>query len=162
MRHKPSLREGPLALQDLFLTILRLIAQQIQNSPCGLRQLDLQPFRFAENRGPKKSPITGFTGSGKSTTLAAMMDHTNKNRRSHIITVEVVHKSQSCHVSHREVGAHMLSFATALRAALRENPDIILVSEMKDSSRPLHLPQVPGANAPYRSHRGPGCHKKDP
>ncbi len=134
MRHKPSLREGPLALQDLFLTVVT--ALQIQNSPCGLRQLDLRPSRFAENHGPKKSPITGPTRSGKSTTLAAMMDHTNKNRRSHIITVEdpveVVHKSQSCHVSHREVGAHMLSFATALRAALREKPDIILVSEMKD------------------------------
>jgi twitching motility protein PilT len=80
--------------------------------------------------------VTGPTGSGKSTTLAAIIDHANKNRRDHVITVEdpieFVHKSQGCHISHREVGAHTRSFATALRAALREDPDIILVGEMRD------------------------------
>jgi len=80
--------------------------------------------------------VTGPTGSGKSTTLAAMMDHANKNRKDHILTVEdpveFVHKSQSCIVNHREVGMHTKSFGTALRGALREDPDIILVGEMRD------------------------------
>lgn len=80
--------------------------------------------------------VTGPTGSGKSTTLAAMMDYANKNRKEHIITVEdpieFVHKSQSCIVNHREVGIHTKSFASALRGALREDPDIILIGEMRD------------------------------
>lgn len=80
--------------------------------------------------------VTGPTGSGKSTTLAAMMDYANKNRKEHILTVEdpieFVHKSQSCIVNHREVGMHTKSFATALRGALREDPDIILIGEMRD------------------------------
>ncbi len=80
--------------------------------------------------------VTGPTGSGKSTTLAAMMDYVNKNKKSHIITVEdpveFVHKSQSCVVNHREVGIHTKSFKAALRGALREDPDIILVGEMRD------------------------------
>src|SRR5437763_12503145 len=80
--------------------------------------------------------VTGPTGSGKSTTLAAMVDYANKNRRDHIITVEdpieFVHESHSCLVNHREVGMHTKSFAAALRGALREDPDIILVGEMRD------------------------------
>lgn len=80
--------------------------------------------------------VTGPTGSGKSTTLAAIIDHSNKHRRDHIITVEdpieFVHKSQGCIVNHREVGLHTRSFASALRGALREDPDIILVGEMRD------------------------------
>lgn len=80
--------------------------------------------------------VTGPTGSGKSTTLAAMMDYANKNRKDHILTiedpVEFVHKSQSCVVNHREVGMHTKSFSSALRGALREDPDIILVGEMRD------------------------------
>jgi twitching motility protein PilT len=80
--------------------------------------------------------VTGPTGSGKSTTLAAIVDHANKNRRDHIITVEdpieFVHESQQCLVNHREVGLHTKSFAAALRGALREDPDIILVGEMRD------------------------------
>jgi twitching motility protein PilT len=80
--------------------------------------------------------ITGPTGSGKSTTLAAMMDYANRNRKEHIITVEdpieFVHESKSCLVNHREVGVHTKSFAAALRGALREDPDIILVGEMRD------------------------------
>ncbi len=80
--------------------------------------------------------VTGPTGSGKSTTLAAMMDYVNKNKKSHIITVEdpveFVHKSASCVVNHREVGIHTKSFKAALRGALREDPDIILVGEMRD------------------------------
>jgi twitching motility protein PilT len=80
--------------------------------------------------------VTGPTGSGKSTTLAAIIDYANKQRKDHIITiedpVEFVHQSQGCIVNHREIGRHTRSFATALRAALREDPDIILVGEMRD------------------------------
>jgi len=80
--------------------------------------------------------VTGPTGSGKSTTLAAIMDHANKVRKDHILTVEdpieFVHKSQGCIVNHREVGTHTKSFSAALRGALREDPDIILVGEMRD------------------------------
>jgi twitching motility protein PilT len=80
--------------------------------------------------------VTGPTGSGKSTTLAAMMDYANLQRQDHIITVEdpieFVHRSQNCLVQHREVGIHTRSFANALRGALREDPDILLVGEMRD------------------------------
>lgn len=80
--------------------------------------------------------VTGPTGSGKSTTLAAMVDYANKNRRDHIITVEdpieFVHESKNSLVNHREVGIHTKSFAAALKGALREDPDIILVGEMRD------------------------------
>src|SRR4051812_17316454 len=80
--------------------------------------------------------VTGPTGSGKSTTLAAMMDYANLHRQDHVITVEdpieFVHRSQNCLVQHREVGVHTRSFANALRGALREDPDIILVGEMRD------------------------------
>jgi twitching motility protein PilT len=80
--------------------------------------------------------VTGPTGSGKSTTLAAIVDYVNKNRRDHIITVEdpieFVHESKNCLVNHREVGVHTKSFAAALRGALREDPDIIMVGEMRD------------------------------
>jgi twitching motility protein PilT len=80
--------------------------------------------------------VTGPTGSGKSTTLAAMVDYCNKNRRDHIITVEdpieFVHESKNCLINHREVAVHTKSFASALRGALREDPDIILVGELRD------------------------------
>ncbi len=80
--------------------------------------------------------VTGPTGSGKSTTLAAIIDEANKTRHDHILTIEdpieFVHKSQNCIVNHREVGLHTASFSTALRGALREDPDIIMVGEMRD------------------------------
>jgi twitching motility protein PilT len=80
--------------------------------------------------------VTGPTGSGKSTTLAAMIDYANLHRKDHILTVEdpieFVHRSQNSLVNHREVGVHTKSFASALRGALREDPDIILVGEMRD------------------------------
>ena len=80
--------------------------------------------------------VTGPTGSGKSTTLAAIIDEANRLRRDHIITIEdpieFVHKSQGCIVNQREVGIHTKSFTAALRGALREDPDIILVGEMRD------------------------------
>ena len=79
---------------------------------------------------------TGPTGSGKSTTLAAIIDEINSTRSDHILTVEdpieFVHKSKKCLVNHREVGTHTKSFSSALRGALREDPDVILVGEMRD------------------------------
>ncbi len=80
--------------------------------------------------------VTGPTGSGKSTTLAAIVDEANKNRKDHILTIEdpieFVHTSQKCIINHREVGTHTKSFSAALRGALREDPDIILVGELRD------------------------------
>jgi twitching motility protein PilT len=80
--------------------------------------------------------VTGPTGSGKSTTLAAMVNYINENEFGHILTVEdpieFVHESKKCLINQREVGPHTLSFANALRSALREDPDVILVGEMRD------------------------------
>jgi twitching motility protein PilT len=80
--------------------------------------------------------VTGPTGSGKSTTLAAMVNHINENEHGHILTIEdpieFVHESKKCLINQREVGPHTLSFSNALRSALREDPDVILVGEMRD------------------------------
>ena len=80
--------------------------------------------------------VTGKTGSGKSTTLAAMIDSMNKRLKGHIITiedpVEFVHEAQGCLISQREIGVHSPSFAEALHSALREDPDVVLVGEMRD------------------------------
>ena len=80
--------------------------------------------------------VTGPTGSGKSTTLASMINFINATRKAHIITIEdpieFFHKSQKSLIDHREVGEHVMSFADGLRASLREDPDIILVGEMRD------------------------------
>src|SRR5262245_55922468 len=80
--------------------------------------------------------VTGPAGCGKTTTQAAMINHLNETRHEHIITVEdpieIVHHNKNCTVTQRQVGAHTRSFATALRAALREDPDIILIGEMRD------------------------------
>jgi twitching motility protein PilT len=80
--------------------------------------------------------VTGPTGSGKSTTLAAMVNHKNETELGHILTVEdpieFVHESKKCLINQREIGPHTLSFANALRSALREDPDVILVGEMRD------------------------------
>ena len=80
--------------------------------------------------------VTGPTGSGKSTTLAAIVDEANKTRKDHILTIEdpieFVHRSQNCVINHREVGTHTRGFSEALRGALREDPDIIMVGEMRD------------------------------
>jgi len=113
--------------------VFRLIPSKVLT----LEQLGLPPVlkRFAML---KKGMVlvTGPTGSGKSTTLAAMVDFANLHRRDHIITVEdpieFVHRSQQCLVNHREVGVHTKSFASALRGALREDPDIVMVGEMRD------------------------------
>ncbi|MCA9753384.1 MAG: Flp pilus assembly complex ATPase component TadA, partial [Gemmatimonadetes bacterium] len=80
--------------------------------------------------------VTGPPGSGKSTTLAAMLDHINNRQRRHIITIEdpieYVHQNRHCLINQREVGKHTPSFAKALHAALREDPDTLLVGEMRD------------------------------
>ena len=80
--------------------------------------------------------VTGPTGSGKTTTLAAMLDHINRTRRQHILTIEdpieFVHQPNKCLINQRELGLHTHSFASALRSALREDPDIILIGEMRD------------------------------
>ena len=113
--------------------VLRLIPQTIQT----LEQLRL-PAVLTELAGRPKGLIlvTGATGSGKSTTLAAMVDWINRNEARHILTiedpVEFVHGSRRSLIRHREVGRHTLQFHNALRAALREDPDVILVGEIRD------------------------------
>jgi len=86
--------------------------------------------------------VTGPTGSGKSTTLAAMLDLINQKRRAHILTIEdpieFIHSPKSCIINQRELGQHTKSFGAALRAALREDPDVILVGEMRDPET-IHL-----------------------
>jgi twitching motility protein PilT len=86
--------------------------------------------------------VTGPTGSGRSTTLAAMINHINENAQKHILTIEdpieFVHKSLRCLINQRDVGTHTHSFASALRSALREDPDVILVGELRDLET-IHL-----------------------
>ena len=80
--------------------------------------------------------VTGPTGSGKSTTLAAMVNHVNEHEYAHILTIEdpieFVHESSKCLINQREVGVHTHSFSAALRSALREDPDVVLVGELRD------------------------------
>ncbi len=80
--------------------------------------------------------VTGATGCGKSTTLAALIDHVNANRTDHVVTIEdpieFVHENKKCLINQREVGVHTQSFKVALRAALREDPDVVLVGELRD------------------------------
>jgi len=102
-----------------------------------LEQLNCPPIFKEIAQNPRGiCLVTGPTGSGKSTTLAAMIDFINDNEFGHILTVEdpieFVHQSKKCLINQREVGPHTLSFANALRSALREDPDVILVGEMRD------------------------------
>jgi len=96
------------------------------------------PKIFAEltNRPRGLILCTGPTGSGKSTTLAALVNHVNENEYGHVLTIEdpieFLHESKKCLINQRELGPHTLSFPNALRAALREDPDYILVGEMRD------------------------------
>ena len=113
------------------------VFREIPNHILTVEQLGLPPVVSKLASLPRGLVlVTGATGSGKSTTLAAIIDLADKTRKDHIITIEdpieFVHKSQKCVVNQREVGIHTKSFASALRGALREDPDIILVGEMRD------------------------------
>jgi twitching motility protein PilT len=113
--------------------VLRVIPIKIQsisdlNLPPVLEQMALEPRGLVL--------VTGTTGSGKSSTLAAMIDYINSNRSGHIITIEdpieFLHRDKRCLVNQREIGVDTPSFSEALRSALRQDPDIILVGEMRD------------------------------
>jgi len=119
-------RKGPGAVFRVIPSKI-LTAEQLGLSPHILKLCTL-------NKGLVL--VTGPTGSGKSTTLCAMIDYINRTRQDHIITIEdpieFVHANQKCLINQREVGTHTGSFKNALRAALREDPDIVLVGELRD------------------------------
>ncbi len=114
-----------------------MVIRQIPFTVKTFEELNLPPVleKFAE-RPRGLVLVTGPTGSGKSTTLAAMLDKINKERKGHIITVEdpieFIHRHQGCIVNQREIGTDTKSFAAALKYALRQDPDIVLVGEMRD------------------------------
>lgn len=113
------------------------VFREIPSEIMSCEQLGLPPVVAKLATLPKGMVlVTGPTGSGKSTTLAAIIDQANKLRKDHILTIEdpieFVHKSQKSVINHREIGTHTKSFAAALRGALREDPDIIMVGEMRD------------------------------
>jgi len=113
------------------------VFREIPNEIATIKQLGLPPVVGKLASLPRGLVlVTGPTGSGKSTTLAAIIDEANRTRKDHIITIEdpieFKHKSLECIVTHREVGRHTKSFSAALHGALREDPDIILVGEMRD------------------------------
>jgi twitching motility protein PilT len=113
------------------------VFREIPNTILTAEQLGLPPVVAKLAMLPRGMVlVTGPTGSGKSTTLASIIDVANRNRKDHIITVEdpieFVHQSQACIINQREIGMHTKTFASALRGALREDPDIILVGEMRD------------------------------
>ena len=113
------------------------VFREIPSDILTVQQLNLPAVVSKLSQLPKGMVlVTGPTGSGKSTTLAAIVDEANRTRSDHILTIEdpieFVHKSQKAIVNHREVGTHTQSFSAALRGALREDPDIILVGEMRD------------------------------
>lgn len=126
-------RVNVFAQQGKLATTIRLLNDHIPN----LQELQLPPVLQELAREPRGLIlVTGPTGSGKSTTLAAMVDYINQTRADHIITIEdpieYVYKQKNSLIHQREVGRDTGSFASALRSALREDPDVILVGEMRD------------------------------
>jgi twitching motility protein PilT len=114
-----------------------LVIRQIPFSVKTFEELGLPPaLRQLSERPRGLVLVTGPTGSGKSTTLAAMIDKINRERKAHIITIEdpieFIHRHQSCIVNQREVGTDTKSFANALKYALRQDPDVVLIGEMRD------------------------------
>lgn len=116
-----------------FSVVIRVLANKVPTIdelglPAVFKELAMKPRGLIL--------VTGPTGSGKSTTLASMIDYINNNRRGHILTledpIEYLHKHNRCIVNQREIGDDSHTFATALRAALREDPDVLLVGEMRD------------------------------
>ena len=113
------------------------VFRAIPSKVLSLEQLNCPPVFKDIAQNPRGIVlVTGPTGSGKSTTLAGMVDFINENEFGHILTVEdpieFVHQSKRCLINQRELGPHTLSFANALKSALREDPDVILVGEMRD------------------------------
>lgn len=113
--------------------VFRLIPDTIMKP----EEISLEPSVLKLTRKPRGLVlVTGPTGSGKSTTLATMIDQINRGQKKHILTIEdpieFVHREHQCVVTQRELGAHTQSFGNALRSALREDPDVILVGEMRD------------------------------
>jgi twitching motility protein PilT len=106
----------------------KVLSLEELNAPKSFAELTMRPRGLIL--------VTGPTGSGKSTTLAAMVNHVNENEYGHVLTIEdpieFLHESKKCLINQREVGPHTLSFSNALRSALREDPDYILVGEMRD------------------------------
>jgi twitching motility protein PilT len=119
--------------RESLAAAFRLIPMELQT----LEELGLPPSLHLLTRKPRGLVlVTGPTGSGKSTTLAALIDEINRERHDHIVTIEdpieFLHKHKACIVNQREIGSDTQSFADALRAALRQDPDVILLGEMRD------------------------------
>ncbi len=133
LKNGPRFRVNIFRQRGTYSAVLRVISTEIPN----IEDLGLPPVIkdiCAEERG--LILVTGITGSGKSTTLAAMIKYINSTRRAHILTIEdpieFIHPDEMCSINQREIGTDAQDFATALRRALRQDPDIILVGEMRD------------------------------